>query len=244
VIDAAAVLRISGLSVRFGGDVVVDAVDLDVGQGEAVGLIGRSGSGKTMTALAALGLLPAGAETSGQVELCGRSMLGCGVRALRRSWGKHVAYVGQDALTALNPLVTVARQLRIPLRRHQGLSGRALTAAAADAVEQVGLPAGALAAYPAQLSGGQRQRVAIAMATACRPALLIADEPTTSLDVITQAGVLDLLGGLPKQGVALLLISHDLAAVAQVCTRLFVLRDGKAVGHGSTHEVLWMEEAQ
>jgi peptide/nickel transport system ATP-binding protein len=243
VIDAAAVLRISGLSVRFGGDVVVDAVDLDVGRGEAVGLIGRSGSGKTMTALAALGLLPAGAEARGQVELCGRPVLGCGVRALRRSWGTSVAYVGQNALTALNPLVTVGRQLRIPLRRHQGLCGRALTTAAVDAVEQVGLSAGALAAYPAQLSGGQRQRVVIAMATACRPALLIADEPTTSLDVITQAGVLDLLGGLPERGVALLLISHDLAAVAQVCTRLFVLRNGKAVDHGPAHQVLWKDEA-
>jgi peptide/nickel transport system ATP-binding protein len=223
------VLRISGLSVRFDGEVVVDAVDLDVGRGEAVGLTGRSGSGKTMTALAVLGLLPAGAEARGQVELCGHPVLGCGVRALRRSWGRHVAHVGQNALTALNPLVTVGRQLRIPLRRHQGLSGRALTAAAEDAMERVGVPADALAAYPAQLSGGQRQRVAIAMATVCRPALLIADEPTTSLDVITQAGVLDLLGGLRQEGIALLLISHDLAAVAQVCARLFVLHNGKVL---------------
>lgn len=226
---------------RFGGDVVIGAVNLDVKRGEAVGLIGRSGTGKTMTALAALGLLPAGAEAHGQVELCGHSMLDCGARALRRSWGKDIAYVGQDALTALNPLVTVGRQLRIPLRRHQGLSGRALTAAAADAMEQVGVRAGALAAYPAQLSGGQRQRVAIAMATACRPALLIADEPTTSLDVITQASVLDVLGGLSRHGVALLLISHDLAAVAQVCTRLFVLRNGRTVDHGPMHKVLWKD---
>jgi len=232
-----AVLRMSRLGVRFGADVVLDGVDLAVGVAEPVGLIGASGSGKTTTALAALGLLPPGARTSGQVTVRGVPVLGAGLRTLRTLWGSEVAYAGQDALTALNPLATVGRQIRIPLRR-RGRTGRALAAAAADAMEQVGLPAGTLAAYPAQLSGGQRQRVAIALATACRPALLIADEPTSSLDVVTQAGILALLSGLPRRGTALLLISHDIAVVARVCARLAVLDNGRIVEHGPTYEVL------
>jgi peptide/nickel transport system ATP-binding protein len=228
----------SGLTVRCGTDVVVDGVDLEIGVAESVGLIGGSGSGKTMTALAALGLLPAEARTSGRVTVGGLDVLGSDLRTLRRLWGRKVAYVGQDALTALNPLATVGRQVRIPLRRHRGLSGRALDAAAVSAMEQVALPAGLLAAYPGQLSGGQRQRVTIAMAMACEPALLIADEPTSSLDVVTQAGILALLGGLPRRGVALLLISHDIAVVAKVCARLVVLDRGKVVDRGLTREVL------
>lgn len=233
-----ALLRMSRLGVRFGADVVVDGVDLEIGVAQAVGLIGGSGSGKTMTALAALGLLPAKARASGQVTIRGLPVLGSDLRTLRQLWGTEVAYVGQDALTALNPLATVGRQMRIPLRRYRGLSGRLLAAAAADAMEQVALPAGVLAAYPAQLSGGQRQRVAIALAMACRPALLIADEPTSCLDVVTQAGILALLGSLPQRGVALLLISHDIAVVAQMCARLVVLEKGRVVDQGPTHEVL------
>jgi peptide/nickel transport system ATP-binding protein len=232
------VLRVSGLCVRFGGDVVVDGVDLEVGSGEAVGLIGSSGAGKTMTALAALSLLPAEARTSGQVTVSGRPVLGSDARTRRRLWGSEVVFVGQDALTALNPLATVGRQLRIPLRRCRGLSGRALAAAAAGAMAQVELCASTLAAYPGQLSGGQRQRAVIALALACRPALLIADEPTNCLDVVTQAGILALLGRLPERGVALLLISHDLAVVAQVCARLVVLDRGRIVEQAATHEVL------
>jgi len=233
-----AVLRISGLTVRFGGDVAVDGVDLEVGAGEAVGLIGASGSGKTMIALTALGLPPAHARIGGRVTLAGLEVLGSGVPTPRRSWGRQATYVGQDALTALNPLASVGRHLRIPLRYQQGLSGRALATAAARAVEQVGLPVGTLAEYPGQLSGGQRQRIAIAMAMACRPALLIADEPTSCLDVVTQAGILALLRRLPQHGVALLLISHDLAVVAQVCPRLLVLDLGRIVDQGPTHRLL------
>jgi peptide/nickel transport system ATP-binding protein len=228
----------SGLGVRFGADAVVDGVDLEIGEAESVGLIGGSGSGKTMTALAALGLLPDEARTSGQVTIRGVPVLGADPRTLRRLWGSEVAYIGQDALAALNPLATVGRQLRIPLRRYRGLSGRVLAAAAAVALEQVALPAGMLIEYPGQLSGGQRQRVAIALAMACRPALLIADEPTSALDVVTQAGILELLGGLPRRGAAFLLISHDIAVVAQVCARLVVLDRGRVVDQGLTHEVL------
>ena len=231
-------LTVSRLCVRFGDNLVVDEVDLTVGPGEAVGLIGGSGSGKTMTALTVLGLLPADARASGQASLCGVSVLGADLRTLRTLWGQGVAYVGQDALAALNPLSTVGRQLAIPLRRRLGLSGRALVAAAADLLEQVDLRAGVLRAYPAQLSGGQRQRVAIALAMSCRPTLLIADEPTSSLDATTQAGILGLLGGLSKRGLSLLLISHDIAVVAQVCSRLVVLDRGRVVEQGLTGEVL------
>ncbi len=234
-------VRIAGLTVRFGARVVVDRLDLAVGAGEAVGLIGGSGSGKTTTALALLGLLPAAARVTGSITVAGAEVVGAGERELRRLRGRQVAFVGQDALAALHPLVTVGRQLSIPLRRHRGLSGRALTAAAVALLEQVELPAGTLRAYPAQLSGGQRQRVAMVFAMACRPALLIADEPTSALDTTTQAGVLGLLRTLPTRGgrrTSLLLISHDIAVVSRVCTRLVVVSQGRVVERGETHRVL------
>ena len=236
-----AVTEVADLVVRFGARVVVDKVDLALGRGEAVGLIGRSGSGKTTTTLAVLGLLPAGAQVTGSIRVVGVEVVGAVERELRRLRGRQVAFVGQDALAALHPLLTVGRQLSIPLRRHRGLSGRTLAAALADLLDQVELPAATRWAYPAQLSGGQRQRVAIALAMACRPALLIADEPTSALDPATQAGVLGLLRSLPLRSdrrTSLLLISHDIAVVSQVCTRLVVLRQGRVVEHGDTTRVL------
>jgi len=231
----AAALSVSGLRVRYADQVVVDEVDLDVGTGERVGLIGESGCGKTTIALAVLGLLPMGARVAGSVTVDGREIVGTADRELRGLRGRRVAYVGQDALAALNPLATVGYQLGLPLRRHRGLSRRASTAAAGALLEQVDLPANLRRAVPAQLSGGQRQRVAIALAIACRPALLIADEPTTALDVTTQAGILTLLGALPT---ALLLISHDIAVVGRICSRLAVVRRGKVVEQGPAARVL------
>jgi ABC-type glutathione transport system ATPase component len=221
-------LRLSRLSVRFAGRTVVDDLDLTVGPGESVGLIGGSGSGKTLTALAVLGLLPAAAQVTGSITLDGTELRDAPERQLRRLRGSRLALVGQDALAALNPLATVGRHLGIPLRRHRG-------PAAEELLARVGLPPELLTAYPAQLSGGQRQRVAIALAVAGRPQLLIADEPTSALDPRTQAGILDLLRTLPP---ALLLISHDLAVVSHVCARLAVLHAGRLVEQGETAEVM------
>ncbi|MDI6102693.1 ABC transporter ATP-binding protein [Actinoplanes sp. NEAU-A12] len=224
------------MTVRFGARVAVDGIDLAVGPGEAVGLIGGSGSGKTTIALAVLGLLPAGARVTGSITVAGVEVVGADDRDLRRLRGRQVSFVGQDALTALHPLMTVGRQVSIPLRRHLGLSGRALTMAAVALLERVDLPVRVLRAYPAQLSGGQRQRVAIVFAMACRPALLIVDEPTSALDTTTQAGVLELLR--TRHHTSLLLISHDIAVVSQVCARLVVVRQGRVVEQGNTTRVL------
>jgi peptide/nickel transport system ATP-binding protein len=239
---SAAALSVSGLRVRFADQVVVDDVDIDIGTGECVGLIGESGSGKTTIALAVLGLLPTGAHVTGSITVDGHEIVGSADRRLRGMRGRRVAYVGQDAVASLNPLATVGYQLGLPLRRHRGLSRRASSTAAGALLEQVDLPASLLRAYPTQLSGGQRQRVAIALAIACQPALLIADEPTTALDVTTQAGILTLLRDLPGRDPAttssLLLISHDIAAVSQVCPRLTVLRYGRVVEQGPATRVL------
>lgn len=239
------VLRIVDLTVRLGAEVVIDKVGLTARTGEATGLIGASGAGKTTLALAVLGLLPVNARVTGSITVSGVEVVGAHERELRRLRGRRVALVGQDALAGLNPVVRIGRQLLIPLRRHRGLSGPVLTRAAVESLDEVELPARILRAYPAQLSGGQRQRVMIALAMACRPALLIADEPTSALDTTTRVGVLTLLGALPQQQpgpdgrrTSLLLISHDIAAVRRTCTRLVVLDRGRIVEAGPVEQVL------
>jgi peptide/nickel transport system ATP-binding protein len=234
------VLSVVDLTVRLGAQVVLNEVRFAVGAREAVGLIGASGSGKTTIALAVLGLLAASARVTGSISVAGIEMVGASERDRRRMRGRQLALVGQDALVGLNPLVTIGRQVSIPLRRHRGLSGRALTTASGELLEQVELTAGLLRAYPTQLSGGQRQRVAIAVAMACRPALLIADEPTSALDTTSRAGVLALLGGLPagEHRTSLLLVSHDIAAVRGICSRVVVLDEGSVVEAGPVDQVL------
>ncbi|WP_433796307.1 ABC transporter ATP-binding protein [Actinoplanes sp. CA-252034] len=233
-------LRLSRLTVRFPSLVAVDEVSLAVGPGESVGLIGGSGSGKTLTALAVLGLLPDTATAAGSITVDGAEICGAVDRRLRGVRGSRIGFVGQDALAALNPLATVGRHLRIPLRRR--LSRKDADHAATRLLARVGLPADTARAYPAQLSGGQRQRVAIALAVAGRPGLLIADEPTSALDPRTRAGILDLLRDLPAADggtrPALLLISHDLAVVSRVCTRLAVMHAGRLVEQGETAEII------
>jgi peptide/nickel transport system ATP-binding protein len=235
-------LKLSRLSVRLGDRLVVDDVNLIVEPGQTVGLIGGSGSGKTLTALAVLGLLPGAARAEGHIGLDGIELCGASERRLRQVRGSRIGFAGQDALAALNPLATVGRHLCIPLRRHRGLTRREAVRAAAGLLERVGLPAGAVAAYPAQLSGGQRQRAAIALAVAGRPGLLIADEPTSALDPPTQAGILDLLRDLPPAAdgtpAAVLLISHDLAVVARICDRIAVMHDGRLAEQGDTPEII------
>ncbi|GLW10988.1 hypothetical protein Misp01_61160 [Microtetraspora sp. NBRC 13810] len=234
-------LEVEDLTVRFGDSTVVAGVRLSLGAGERLGLIGESGSGKTLTALAVAGLLPPGAAVTGSVRFEGSELLGRRERAIAPLRGAGIGFVFQEPLTALNPLMRIGAQIGEPLRIHRGLSRRAARGAAAELAARVGLPdpERIVRAYPHQLSGGQRQRVGIAIAIAARPALIVADEPTTALDVTVQAEILRLLTALvEEEGSALLFISHDLAVVAQVSRRLAVMRAGRVVEEGPTLDVL------
>jgi len=209
-------------------------------RGETVGLIGESGCGKSMNALALMGLLPDAARTSGSVRFDDTELLGLDDTAMGRLRGRRIGMVFQEPMTALNPLHTIGRQVAEPLRLHKGLSADAARAEALRLLDQVRLPSAAqrLDAHPHQLSGGQRQRVVIAMALACGPDLLIADEPTTALDVTIQGEILDLIGDLVEaRGMALLLVSHDLGVMARTVDRLLVMYGGSVVEAGPTAAV-------
>ncbi|MGI9031435.1 MAG: ATP-binding cassette domain-containing protein [Ilumatobacteraceae bacterium] len=231
----AALLEVEDLRVAFAGRAVVDGVSLRLDPGDRLGIIGESGSGKTLTALAVLGLAPEAATISGSVRLDGQELLGRRDRQVARLRGRRVSMVFQDPRTALNPVMRVGRQISEPLRLHLGLGRRDAAAAAEDWCARVGLPdpQAITRAYPHQLSGGQRQRVGIAMALAGRPAVLIADEPTTALDVTVQAEIMALLRELVDQdGTALVFISHDLALVSSIAEDIVVMRDGRVVERG------------
>ncbi|KTS85975.1 ABC transporter ATP-binding protein [Microbacterium testaceum] len=234
-------LRVTDLRVEIGGRAVVDGISFEVPDGARVGLIGESGSGKSLTALAILGLLPDGARATGSVRWNDREILGLPDRDLATLRGDDIGMVFQEPRTALNPLHTVGRQIGESVRIHERVSRReALRRAVAEA-GRVALPdpERIVSRYPHQLSGGQRQRVAIAMALACRPRLLIADEPTTALDVTIQAGVLSLLRELVQDaGMSLVFITHDLAVLAQVATHAVVLEHGRVVERGEVSELL------
>ncbi|WP_410614510.1 ABC transporter ATP-binding protein [Amycolatopsis sp. lyj-109] len=234
-------LEVENLTVHSGDRTLLDDVSFTVDAGERVGLIGASGSGKSLTALAVLGLLPDGMTVRGSVRLDGAELLGRTDRALSAVRGERIAMVFQEPRTALNPLMRVGRQIAEPLRAHRGLSRKAATAEAIALAEKVGLPdpEHAVRAFPHQLSGGQRQRVGIAIALACRPALLLADEPTTALDVTVQAEILRLLQELVTEaGTALLFVTHDLAVLAQVVQRVLVLGGGRLLEDGALADVL------
>jgi peptide/nickel transport system ATP-binding protein len=225
-------LEVRGLTVDIGDRRVVDGISFDVPDGARVGLIGESGSGKSMTALAILGLLPDGAKAGGSIRWNGRELLGLPDRELARVRGDDIGIVFQEPRTALNPIRTVGRQIGESVRIHQRVSRADARARAVQEATRVALPdpERIVARYPHQLSGGQRQRVAIAMALACRPRLLIADEPTTALDVTIQAEILDLLTSLVEtDGMSLVFITHDLAVLSRIATHGIVLEDGRVV---------------
>ena len=215
-------------------------ISFAIERGQTLGLIGESGCGKSITALALMGLLPEGAKASGSLRFDGRELLGLAEDDWCKLRGNRLAMVFQEPMTALNPLHTIGHQIGESLRLHKRLDGRAARAQALRLLERVQLPQAAqrLDAYPHQLSGGQRQRVVIAIALACGPDLLIADEPTTALDVTIQREVLDLIGQLvAEDGMALLLISHDLGVMAESVQRLLVMYGGTVVESGPTEAV-------
>ncbi len=215
-------------------------LDFALAAGETLGVIGESGCGKSMTALALMGLLPEGASVRGSIRLGGAELVGLADDAMCRVRGNRIGMVFQEPMTALNPLQPIGRQIAEPLRLHRGLGAAAARAEALRLLERVKMPNAAqrLDAHPHQLSGGQRQRVTIAIALACGPDLLIADEPTTALDVRVQGEILDLIAELVADSrMALLLISHDLGVMARTVARLLVMYGGTIVESGPTAEV-------
>ncbi|MFJ5712804.1 MULTISPECIES: ABC transporter ATP-binding protein [unclassified Streptomyces] len=241
-----ALLTVDELTVTFGGrgrkDVrAVNGVSFGVDQGQVVGLVGESGCGKSVTSLALMGLLPAkGVTLGGRADLDGTDLLSLSPSKMRDLRGRDMAMIFQDPLSSLNPVVPIGVQVTEILQRHRGLKGEAARKEAAHLLDRVGIPdpTRRLKEFPHQLSGGMRQRALIAMAVACAPRLLIADEPTTALDVTIQAQILELLKELVDQeGTALLMITHDLGVVAGLCDQVNVLYAGKVVESAARREL-------
>ena len=235
-----ALLDIQNLKVQFGGDAsvaAVDGLDLQVNAGEVVGIVGESGSGKSVTSLALMGLIDyPGRVSATRMAFDGRDLLAMKERERRELLGKDIAMIFQDPMTSLNPCFTVADQLIETLRVHEGGSKKALRGRALALLKQVDIPDAErrMEAYPHQLSGGMSQRVMVAIAIACNPRLLIADEPTTALDVTVQAQMLELLLQLQRErGMALMLITHDLSVVAQTASRVVVMYAGQVLETGA-----------
>jgi peptide/nickel transport system ATP-binding protein len=237
----APLLKVDTLSLAIGATPILKSVSLDIAAGEILGLVGASGSGKTLTALSVMRLLPHAASLSGSILLDGEALTEKTEAQMRALRGRRIGMIFQEPMTALNPLMRVGTQVAETLRLHTQVSAAEAKRAAGAALEVVGLSGedGVLNKMPYALSGGQRQRAAIAMAVIMAPPLLIADEPTTALDAIAQAQVLRLLKSLVRErGMGLLLVTHDLAAIAQIADRLAVMRQGEIVEQGATFEVL------
>ncbi|MSP98421.1 MAG: ABC transporter ATP-binding protein [Betaproteobacteria bacterium] len=239
-------LAIEDLRVVFGPQgkeqAAVDGVSLTLAPGEALGVVGESGCGKSLTALSILGLVPdpPGRIAGGHIRLRGQDLVGAGNTVMNRIRGKQISMIFQEPMTALNPVFRVGEQIGETLRFHAGLSRADARERALHLIERVGIgnPRERLDQYPHELSGGMRQRIMIAIALACRPQILIADEPTTALDVTIQAQILLLLKDLQKElGMALMLITHDLGVVAQVVDRVAVMYAGRIVEEGSVAAV-------
>jgi len=242
----APLLEVRDLSTEFvTDDAVVRAVDgvsLDVRRGEVVGIVGESGCGKSVTNLSVLGLLPRpqGRIAAGSVRFDGRELTSASEAEMRRVRGHRIAMIFQDPMTSLNPYLRVEEQLVEVLRTHLRLDRSSAVRRAVEELDRVGIPDAAqrIRSYPHEFSGGMRQRVMIAMALLCEPALLIADEPTTALDVTIQAQILELLDGLRRErGMAIILVTHDLGVVAGMCDRVIVMYAGRIVEEGPTRDL-------
>ena len=242
-----ALLSVKNLTVEFttrdGIAPVIDDLSFDLASGETLSLVGESGCGKSMTALAIMGLIPSppGRVASGSISLAGEDLLQTSDTRMRAVRGNEISMVFQEPMTSLNPVFTVGEQISETLRRHQGLTRRqakALSIEMLDAV-QIPLPTRRINDYPHQLSGGMRQRVMIAMALACRPKVLIADEPTTALDVTVQAQIFDLMRAVGKEtDAAIILITHDMGSVAEMAERVVVMYAGRKIEEGYVDDIL------
>ncbi len=234
-------LQVLNLSVRFGDAVAVGRISFSIAAGETLGLVGESGSGKSVTSLAIMRLLPSGAVTGGSIRFKGTELLSLPEKVMRPYRGRELAMIFQEPMTALNPVMAVGEQVAEAVRAHWPGLGRAeVRERVLAALDEVALPSAAkrYGEYPHQFSGGQRQRILIAMAVVNKPALLIADEPTTALDVTVQAQILLLLRRLrEKHGLAMLFISHDLAVTAQVADRVAVMQGGCVIEENRTAEL-------
>ncbi|HEX7460869.1 MAG TPA: ABC transporter ATP-binding protein [Dermatophilaceae bacterium] len=242
--DVAPVLDVRGLSVTFttesGTVSAVDNVDLTLAPGEIVGIVGESGCGKSVTAMSLAGLLPRSARVSGSARLQGTELIGAPESVLRAARGQSIAYIFQEPMSSLNPVLTVGRQVGEVLQVHEGLSRKQARARAVELLTLVGIPSPLQRVdnYPHQLSGGMRQRVMIAMAVACGPTVLVADEPTTALDVTVQAGILDVLRELrDRLGTSILFITHDLGVIADIADRVVVMYAGRVVERAPVDEL-------
>jgi oligopeptide/dipeptide ABC transporter ATP-binding protein len=239
------VLDVSGLRVdlptRHGTIPIVAGVDFTIGEGEIVGIVGESGSGKSLSAMSVVGLQPEATRATGVAQFASTNLIGARPATLRSVRGREIGIVFQDSLASLHPMLTVEKQIKEPLYRHLRLSHRDAHARAVELLTQVRIPdpEKALRRYPHEFSGGMRQRIAIAMALACSPRLLIADEPTTALDVTVQAGILRLIDELRREtGLAVLLITHDLGVLSALADRLYVFYGGRVVETGSTRALI------
>ena len=238
------VLSVRDLHVRFptrrGDAHVVHGLSYDLAAGETIGIVGESGSGKSVSSLVLLGLLPDHAKVEGAVHFADRDLLGLDDEEWRRLRGNRIAMIFQDPMTSLNPVLTIGRQVTEGLQLHLGLDDRQARERAVELLAEVGIsaPDRRLEEYPHQLSGGMRQRVMIAIALACEPEILIADEATTALDVTTQAQILDLIGRLQREhGTAVIWISHDLGVVAGLADRVLVMYAGRLVEAAAVDEL-------
>jgi peptide/nickel transport system ATP-binding protein len=239
------ILDVAGLRIRLptpdGPATVVDGIDYSIEPGEVFGIAGESGSGKTMSVLALMGLLPQGAAVEGHALFEGRDLLRLPPSTLRRICGRELAMVFQDPMTSLHPMLSIGTQLTEHVRLHLGLGRRAAAELAVEALREVRIPdpQSALQAFPHQFSGGMRQRIAIAVALACRPKLLVADEPTTALDVTIQAQILDVLKAAQREThAATILITHDLGVIAELADRVAVMYAGRVVEIGPVRDVI------